>query len=101
MNNRRVLAAGGLGCGSVLFLSLLVVPIFFGASQFLFGGGGGGSGGCTDTSQAGAQPAVAGDAKAIPADYLALYQKAGKDYGIPWNVLAGIGHMETDHGRST
>jgi cell wall-associated NlpC family hydrolase len=102
MNNRRVLAAGGLGCGSVLFLSLLVVPIFFGASQFLFGGGGGGlGGGCTDTSAAGAQPAAATDAKAIPANYLALYQKAGKDYGIPWNVLAGIGHMETDHGRST
>jgi cell wall-associated NlpC family hydrolase len=99
MNNRRVLVVGGLGCASVLFISLMVVPIFFGASQFLFGGGGGGLGGCTDTSQAGVQPVAANDAKSIPADYLTLYKRAGQDYGLPWNLLAGIGKVETDHGR--
>src|SRR5918997_772727 len=36
----------------------------------------------------------------IPAAYLALYQQAGQRYGIdPW-VLAAIGKIETDHGRS-
>ena len=36
----------------------------------------------------------------IPANYLALYRNAGREYGIPWQVLAAIGSIETDHGRS-
>src|SRR5262249_41431662 len=37
----------------------------------------------------------------IPPAYLALYEQAGARYGIdPW-ILAGIGSVETDHGRST
>ena len=35
----------------------------------------------------------------IPANYLALYRDAGRQYGVPWQVLAGIGSIETDHGR--
>src|SRR3954464_8534467 len=36
----------------------------------------------------------------IPSAYLRLYEQAGDRYGIdPW-VLAGIGSIETDHGRS-
>lgn len=41
-------------------------------------------------------PPVAG----IPADYLALYRKAGGEYGIPWEILAAVGAVESDHGRS-
>jgi membrane-bound lytic murein transglycosylase B len=36
----------------------------------------------------------------IPADYLRLYRTAGADYRIPWPVLAGIGKVESDHGRA-
>jgi hypothetical protein len=36
----------------------------------------------------------------IPGDYLALYRDAGRDYRVPWPILAGIGSIETDHGRS-
>ena len=36
----------------------------------------------------------------IPANYLALYLQAGQEYGIPWEVLAGIGEVESDQGRS-
>jgi cell wall-associated NlpC family hydrolase len=37
----------------------------------------------------------------IPADYLAWYMGAAKTCpGLPWSVLAGIGEVETDHGRS-
>lgn len=36
----------------------------------------------------------------IPARYLALYQQAGRRYGVPWPVLAGIGEVESGHGRS-
>ncbi|MGK5557642.1 NlpC/P60 family protein [Actinomadura kijaniata] len=100
MNRRYVLAAVALGGAAALFVALLVVPVLFGASQFMFGGGGAGSGGCVDTSKAGAQPGEAADARSIPANYLALYKKAGEDYGIPWNVLAGIGKVETSHGTS-
>ncbi|GAA2169311.1 NlpC/P60 family protein [Actinomadura napierensis] len=98
MTPKRVLAACALAAAAALFVALIFVPILFGASQFMFGGTV--NGGCVDTAGAGAQPAEAGDAKSIPADYLGLYQKAGKDYGIPWNVLAGIGEVETGHGTS-
>ena len=36
----------------------------------------------------------------IPATYLGLYRSAGSRFGIDWAVLAGIGKVETDHGRS-
>ncbi|GAA4879172.1 peptidoglycan DD-metalloendopeptidase family protein [Saccharopolyspora cebuensis] len=38
----------------------------------------------------------------IPADYLALYQQAAPTCpGLDWSILAAIGKVETDHGRST
>jgi len=46
------------------------------------------------------QPPPSAQALTIPARYLALYRQAGRAYGIPWNVLAGIGEVESDHGRS-
>lgn len=101
MSPRRLLLVGALGVAAVMFVALVFVPILFGASQFLFGGGIGGGGGCVNVAGAGAQPAAAADAKSVPVDYLKLYQEAGKKYGIPWNVLAGVGKVETDHGRST
>ncbi|GAA2421396.1 NlpC/P60 family protein [Actinomadura vinacea] len=100
MTRRRLIIAGALGAVGTLFGALMIVPVLFGASQFMFGGGGAGSGGCVDTSQAGSQPAQAGEANAIPSGYLALYKKAGQEFGVPWNVLAGIGKVETSHGTS-
>ncbi len=46
------------------------------------------------------QPPASAQGFAIPARYMALYRQAGRAYGIPWNVLAGIGEVESDHGRS-
>ncbi|MBO2456326.1 lytic transglycosylase domain-containing protein [Actinomadura violacea] len=43
-------------------------------------------------------------ANTIPSNYLKFYKAASVDPrfgGIPWYVLAGIGKVETDHGRST
>ena len=37
----------------------------------------------------------------IPDDILALYVAAGREYRIPWQLLAGIGMEETAHGRIT
>jgi hypothetical protein len=36
----------------------------------------------------------------IPPRYLALYQQAGQDHAIPWTILAAIGKVESNHGRS-
>jgi hypothetical protein len=47
------------------------------------------------------QPAPSRAAAAdIPAGYLRLYRTAGAHYRIPWPVLAAIGKVESDHGRS-
>ena len=46
------------------------------------------------------QPAASSTAAAdIPRGYLVLYRQAGRRYGVPWPVLAGIGKVESDHGR--
>lgn len=38
----------------------------------------------------------------IPSDYLALYQQAATACpGLDWTILAAIGKIESDHGRST
>jgi hypothetical protein len=51
-------------------------------------------------SGAGAQADAGAHAQQdIPTRYLDLYQAAGREYGVPWTVLAGIGSIETDHGR--
>ncbi len=56
----------------------------------------------TRDAGAGASPAASRAARAeIPAAYLALYRSAARSCpGLPWGVLAGIGKVETDHGRS-
>jgi hypothetical protein len=35
----------------------------------------------------------------IPARYLRLYLAAGRRYGLDWTIIAGIGSIESDHGR--
>ena len=47
------------------------------------------------------EAAPSGAAKrAVPANYLRLYRLAAHGSGVPWTVLAAIGAIETDHGRS-
>jgi peptidoglycan DL-endopeptidase CwlO len=36
----------------------------------------------------------------IPVEYLSLYEREAAGYGIDWAVLAAIGKVECDHGRS-
>jgi hypothetical protein len=55
----------------------------------------------TGTPGAGSAPSPAARAD-IPPALLVLYQRAASDCpGLDWSVLAGIGKVETDHGRST
>ena len=57
-----------------------------------------GRGPCSD---GGAEAGPSGAARhAVPANYLRLYRLAARGSGVPWTVLAAIGSIETDHGRS-
>jgi murein DD-endopeptidase MepM/ murein hydrolase activator NlpD len=42
---------------------------------------------------------VAAGFPAYAQKYLAIYQSAGKKYGVPWEILAAIHKVETDFGR--
>lgn len=86
-----------VGATIVLLSPLLVIPMFIAATPTLLGVNDGGGRSCGADQQPGPSQAAR---SAIPADYLQDYKKAGEEYGIPWNVLAGIGAEETDHGRS-
>ena len=37
----------------------------------------------------------------IPGDYLRHYRSAGASSGVSWRLLAAVGKLESDHGRST
>lgn len=51
---------------------------------------------CTGGGEA--SPSAAAD-RGIPAQYLTAYRTAGREFEVPWQVLAAIGAVETDHGR--
>ena len=98
--------ASGLSRGAVLALVALAVMLVGGlivAPMLIVGGSGllfeSGSG-CAAAH--GQQPPASPDARnSIPGNYLALFQQMGKRYGLPWVILAGIGKVESDDGRST
>jgi cell wall-associated NlpC family hydrolase len=100
--NRRVAGLTVTGVAVLLLLGLLTVPMLVvGGSSILFAGGSGA--GCSQGSgQTAAQPGVSAQAaNSIPANYLVWYRRVGQQDGIAWTILAGIGEVESDHGRST
>ena len=87
---RRPAGCGCLGCGAVLLVTLMILT---GSVGVLAGDWG-----------AIARPTLPEPAAAvadIPPESLALYQDAGRRYGIDWPVLAAVGRVESDHGRLT
>jgi cell wall-associated NlpC family hydrolase len=75
-----------IGTALATVIILLVTRSATAVVQALFG---------TDSSPS---PAAIAD---IPADYLAFYQTAAKNCpGLDWSILAAIGKIETNHGRS-
>jgi len=82
------LTIGALGAIAVIGLAALAALLTVFAAH----------GGCSDI---GVDATPSANAKGgIPADYLTLYRQAGRAYEVPWTVLAGIGAVESDHGRS-
>jgi len=53
----------------------------------------------SEPGEAACQPPAGQTVPGIPAAYLALYVKAGRQYGIGWHILAAVGKVESDHGR--
>ncbi len=84
----RGTGCGCLGCGALVFV---VFAILTGSVGVLAGNWGGL-----------ARPTVPDPVAAlddIPADYLSLYQDAGRSFGLDWPLLAAVGRVESDHGR--
>ncbi|MCU1680203.1 MAG: hypothetical protein JWQ81_942 [Amycolatopsis sp.] len=78
---------GVAAIGVIILIPLLIAAGVSGAISAVLGGG--------------SQPSATALAD-IPADYLALYREAaGVCPGLDWSILAAIGKIETNHGRST
>ena len=54
------------------------------------------AGSCAIAAEPAQAQAPIGD---IPPSYLVLYEQAGERFGLQWQVLAGVGQIETHHGR--
>jgi cell wall-associated NlpC family hydrolase len=84
---------------ALLVLGLLTAPmLLFASGSLLFE-----SGSACSAAQGGSgtQPAASGSARnSIPANYLALFKQMGRRYGVPWVILAGIGRVESNDGRT-
>jgi cell wall-associated NlpC family hydrolase len=87
-----------IGVVALLVGTLLVAPMMiFASGSFSFESGSA----CSSAHGTGAQPPPSTDAKnSIPANYFALFKSTGAKYGVPWVILAGIGKVESDDGRS-
>ena len=98
--NRRALGPIIVGLMVMLLIAFLVIPMLaVGGMSLLFAGG---SGNCTSTAADAAQPGVSTEAaNSIPANYLKWFQKVGLQDNVSWTILAGIGKVESDDGRTT
>jgi peptidoglycan DL-endopeptidase CwlO len=94
--------AAVLGAGLLLTGMIAVPMMVVGGTSMMFAAGGNcpsGQSGTTTTSTTTSEVSPRGKAS-VPANYLAIYQQTGQEYGVPWPILAGIGEVESDHGRS-
>ena len=89
--SRRALRHVGWGLGGIplLLLAFLVVVTASTANH------------CTPPASGAAKvSAPSKEALAdIPGDYLRAYVAAGEKYGLDWAIIAGIGSIESNHGR--
>jgi peptidoglycan DL-endopeptidase CwlO len=100
--------SGGLAKPALFGLAGLLTLIVVGAlvaPVLLFAGGGimfSTGSACAAGTATTAQPPVSAQASdSIPVDYLSLFKSIGARYKVPWVVLAGIGKIESDDGRTT
>ena len=90
---------GLAGLLTLLLVGVLVAPVLlFAGGGLMFATGSTCASGTTTTSQ---PPVSTQASNSIPANYLALFKSIGAQYRVPWVVLAGIGKVESDDGRTT
>ena len=99
--NRRSLGLIVVGLGLMALVAFLIVPMLVvGGATLLFSGGSGTD--CSATTASQSQPQASKEAaNSIPSNYLKWFQRVGLQYNVPWTVLAGIGKVESDDGRTT
>jgi hypothetical protein len=91
----EAVAMGALAAG-LAFLLLVVIVTYLVTGGFLRD-----LADCaTDATRNPASIISAASEESIPSNYLALYRRAGREWNVPWNILAGIGYQETRHGTS-
>ena len=90
-----------IGLLVVVLVGVLIVPMLVvGGSALLFAGGSGAN--CDSSTSDTVQPGVSTEAaNSIPANYLKWFQTVGLQYNISWTILAGIGKVESNDGRTT
>ncbi|RCV50052.1 C40 family peptidase [Marinitenerispora sediminis] len=89
----RLAIAVGAFIAGVLVLALIIIPtasINQGMSALT---------GLRCTSETEQVPVSGYAEDSIPENYLEIYRETGEEKGIPWNVLAGVGQVESHHGR--
>jgi membrane-bound lytic murein transglycosylase B len=97
----RLLAAFGLRRSVILACLLVLAVTAYGVAEDLGRVEPPAQAAPAPKKPAAGQPRLSRAAAAdIPAGYLRLYRQAGARYQIPWPVLAGIGKVESDHGRA-
>lgn len=99
---RILLAAGAVLVAAIAAVIVVVIAVLASAAAALSNScaspSPGGEPGATPSGQMQPSEEALSD---IPGNYLELYQKAANEENIDWAVLAAIGKVETDHGRST
>jgi cell wall-associated NlpC family hydrolase len=100
--NRRSIGPVIIGLMLMLLLAFLVVPMLaVGGMSLLFAGRAGMNCGSSTAANA-VQPGVSTEAaNSIPSNYLKWFQRVGLQYNVPWTILAGIGKVESNDGRTT
>ncbi len=99
--NRRAIGPIIIGLMVMLLAAFLIIPMLaVGGLSLLFAGGAGPD--CGSSGQNAVQPPASQEAtNSIPSNYLKWFQKVGLQYNVPWTILAGIGKVESDDGRTT
>jgi cell wall-associated NlpC family hydrolase len=90
-----------IGLLLIVLVGALIVPMLVvGGSALLFAGGSGAD--CNSSNSDTVQPGVSTEAaNSIPSNYLKWFQTVGLQYNVSWTILAGIGKVESNDGRTT
>ncbi|MEV8630130.1 bifunctional lytic transglycosylase/C40 family peptidase [Streptosporangium sp. NPDC051023] len=95
--NRKVYLALIVAVVGLCLFTLSMAPMLMVGSFPSFSGGT--LPDCDDNAQLAADQSESATSD-IPPEYLKQYRESAKKIGVQWNVLAGVGKRETDHGRS-